>query len=86
MADTFSAHDPRFDEYIGATVIDYSGGNQTLSGKQYRGVYVSTTGHLKVDTAAGDTVTFSNLPVGFHKIAVVAIYQTGSTAAGLVLY
>lgn len=86
MADTFtdtavvSQSDPPYDAYA----IDYSGGNQTLTGR-VRGVYVGTSGHLKVDMAGGTAVTFSNLPVGFHPMNITKIYQTGSTAAGLVL-
>jgi hypothetical protein len=75
----------RSDPATGAVAIDYSGGNQTLS-TEARGVYVGTAGHLKVDMADGTTVTFSNLAAGnIYPIAITKIYQTGSTAAGLVL-
>ena len=49
-------------------------------------MYVATTGHLKVDMADGTTVTFSNLAVGQHEMQITKIYQSGSTAAGLILY
>jgi len=72
--------------YIGAVAISYGGGNQELSGVP-RGVYIGTAGHLKVDMANGTTETFSNLAAGqTYEIAITKIYQTGSTAAGLVLY
>jgi hypothetical protein len=73
------------DPFLGAVAISYGGGDQTFD-YPIRGVYVGTTGHLKVDMASGETVTFSNLPVGFAWIAIRKVYQTGSTAAGLALY
>lgn len=75
----------RSDPAQGAVAIDYSGGNQTLT-TESRGVYIGTAGHLKVDMADGTTVTFSNLAAGtIYPLAFKKIYQTGSTAAGLVL-
>lgn len=65
--------------------IDYSGGNQDLA-TYGRAVYVSTSGDLKVDLVGGSTLTFASLPVGWHPIAVKKIYQTGSTAAGIVVW
>lgn len=70
--------------YDGGVTIDYSGGDQSLS-TYGRAVYVATTGHLKVDLVREGTVTFSNLPVGVYRFAIKKIYQTGSTAAGVVL-
>lgn len=72
------------DPYTGAVIIDYSGGDQTLS-VYARGVFISTAGNLKVDMLDGQTVTFLSLPVGIHRICFRKIYQTGSAAAGLVL-
>ena len=75
----------RSDPADGALAIDYSGGNQTLT-TQSRGIYIGTAGNLKVDMGDGTTVTFSNLVAGtIYPLAVKKIYQTGSTAAGLVL-
>ena len=76
----------RSDPAQGAVAISYGGGNQTLS-TESRGVYISSQGHLKVDMADGTTaVTFSNLAAGvIYPIAITKIYQSGSTAAGLVL-
>jgi hypothetical protein len=87
MADTYNASIPTLESSgpIGAIAISYGSGDQTLSGVP-RGVYVAVTGHLKVDMANGTTATWSNLPVGQHSMAITKIYQTGSTASGLVLY
>jgi hypothetical protein len=88
VADTYNASVPTLasSPAIGAVAIDYAGADQTLSGVP-RGVYIGTAGHLKVDLANGTTATFSNLVAGAtYSIAITKIYQTGSTAAGLVLY
>jgi hypothetical protein len=73
------------DPAYGAVTIDYSGGDQTLT--QYaRGVYIGTAGNLKVDLLDGSTATFSNLVAGtVYPFTIKKIYQTGSTAAGVVL-
>lgn len=72
------------DPYVGAVAINYAGGDQVLT-TYGRGIYVSTTGALKVDFVDGSTVTLSALPVGVYRFCVKKIYQTGSTAAGVVL-
>ncbi len=69
----------------GVVAIDYSGGDQSVNVPAF-GVYIGTSGHLKVDMLDGSTGTFSNLPVGEWSMAITKIYQTGSTAAGLILY
>lgn len=75
----------RFDPAIGGEAIDYSGGDQDITFAA-RGVYVGTAGHLKVDLVTGDTVTFSNLTAGnVYPFAIKKIYQTGSSAAGVIL-
>lgn len=69
-----------------AVAISVGGGDQTLAipGK---GVYISTSGTLVCRMRCGTSdTTFSSLPVGFHNIEIVAIRQTGTTAAGLVMY
>ena len=48
-----------------------------------RGVYVGTTGNLKVDMVSGGTVTFVAL-VGLLPIQVDRIYATGTTATNIV--
>lgn len=75
----------RSDPATGAVAISYGSGDQTFS-TESRGVYIGTAGNLKVDMADGTTVTFSNLAAGsIYAIAITKVYQTGSTAAGLVL-
>lgn len=93
MADTYGALTPgATDPPLDAIPIDYSGGNQDLTVGRVRGVYISTTGHLKVDMVGRNgiatvAVTFTSLTAGIqHGMQITKIYQTGSTAAGLVLY
>lgn len=55
-------------------------------GYETRAVYVGVTGNLVVvmaDQADGTTVTFSNVPVGWHPLRVRAV-KTSSTASSLV--
>ena len=74
------------DEPVGAIAIDYSGGDQTITVPARR-VYIEVAaGNLKVDMLDGTTVTFTALPIGQHEMRITKIYQTGSTAVGLVLY
>lgn len=88
MADTYprTAVVQENDPAIGAVEIDYSGGNQDLSGYRVRGFHVDVAGALKVDFANGTTVTFVTLTAGaFYPYAITKIYQTGSVAEGFVL-
>ncbi len=69
--------------------IDYSGGNQTVTtalGLTMRGFNITTAGNLKVDCAGVTGGTYA-VAVGTNLLAgVTLIYQTGSTAAGSVVY
>ena len=50
-----------------------------------RALYVGGTGNVKVDTAAGDTVTFSSVPAGaILPVRVKRVYSTGTTATTIV--
>ena len=50
-----------------------------------RALYVGGTGNVKVDTAAGDTVTFSSVPAGaIIPVRVKRVYSTGTTATNIV--
>lgn len=70
----------------GAVVIDYSGGDQIIT-VPARAVFIeAATTNLKVDMLDGTTVTWTNLPVGITVMRITKIYQTGSSAAGLILY
>lgn len=70
-----------------AVAISYGGGDQTLS-VPGKGLYISTAGNLAVRLRSGATdTTLTGLLVGtVYNFEVVAIRQSGSTAAGLVLY
>lgn len=70
-----------------AVAISYGGGDQTLA-LPGKGLYISTAGNLVVRLRGGATdTTLTGLLVGtVYYFEVVAIRQTGSTAAGLVLY
>jgi hypothetical protein len=49
-----------------------------------RALYVGGTGDLKVDTAGGDTVTFSGVTAGsFIPVMVSRVYATGTTATNI---
>ena len=70
--------------YIGGVVINY-GSDQTFT-KPMRALLIGTAGTLKVDTADGTNISLP-VPVGLLKIAVVKLYNSGSsTAAGVALY
>jgi len=50
-----------------------------------RGIYVGTSGDLKVDLSGGDTVTFANIAAGvIHPLRVQRVYSTGTTATDIV--
>lgn len=51
-----------------------------------KGIYVGTTGDLKVDMAYGATVTFKALQGGaIHPLSVKRIYATGTTAKDILV-
>lgn len=59
--------------------------NDTDLSNTTRGVYVGTSGDLKVDMANGDTVTFVDLAAGVvHPLQVKRIYATGTDADNIV--
>jgi hypothetical protein len=48
-------------------------------------LYVGGTGNLRVLTAGGDTVTFSNVQAGtFIPVQVLRVYATSTTATNIV--
>ena len=49
-----------------------------------RFLYIGVAGTLKVDTAAGDTVTFSNVAAGQLNLSVKRVYSTGTSATGII--
>lgn len=49
------------------------------------GIYVGVSGHVKVDMANGNTITFPNLQAGvIHPIRARRVYATGTTATSIV--
>ncbi|MFZ0547822.1 MAG: hypothetical protein WAM60_20420 [Candidatus Promineifilaceae bacterium] len=50
-----------------------------------RGIYVGTSGDLRVMMLNGDIVTFSSLAAGIvHPLQVVRVYSTSTTASEIV--
>jgi hypothetical protein len=50
-----------------------------------RAIWVGTTGNLRVKTAAGTTLTFNSVPVGwFDRVRVKQVLSTSTTASNLV--
>lgn len=49
-----------------------------------RGLYVGTSGDVKVVTIHGESVTFSNVPIGILPVRAKRVYDTGTTAASIV--
>lgn len=65
-----------------AVAIDYSGGDVT--GIRSRALLVGVAGNLKVDmVGVGIGVTLP-VPAGLVPVAVKKVYQSGSTATGVV--
>lgn len=88
MADTYPEKGvaQQNDPAIGAIAISYGGGNQTFDGN-CRGFYISSAGHLAVVMANGSAITFSNLLAGsFYPFKITQVTQSGSTAAGVLLF
>jgi len=49
-----------------------------------RGIYVGTSGDLKVTMADNTTVTFGSIAAGVvHPIAVKRVWSTGTSASGI---
>ena len=66
-----------------AVVINYSGGNQDVTS---RALIIETAGDLVVDMVGqGSSITLP-LPAGLIPIRIKRIYQSGSTAAGVVIW
>ena len=49
-----------------------------------RGIYVGVTGHIAVRMASGNSVTFSNVPVGIFTIQADMVKSTGTTATTMI--
>lgn len=49
-----------------------------------RSLYVGTTGNINVKMADGQTVLFSNVPVGIFPLQVTQVLSTTTTASNIV--
>lgn len=50
-----------------------------------RGIYIGSTGNIKVTTVGGEAVTFTSIAAGvIHPIAAIIIWSAGTTATGIV--
>lgn len=58
--------------------------DQTSGAHVYCALYVGTTGNINVVTSEGNTVLFSNVPVGFFPVVVKQVMSTDTTASNLV--
>ena len=47
-------------------------------------IYVGTAGNLQVTTLGGETVQFTNVPVGFQPIRATRVWSTNTSALGIV--
>ena len=49
------------------------------------GLYVGSTGDVKVDTFGGTTLTFENVPTGaFIPLRITKVYATDTTASSII--
>lgn len=55
-----------------------------LARNAIKGLYVGTTGNVKVTTVGGLTVTFNTVPVGFFPVQVKRVWSTGTTASNII--
>tara|TARA_R110002020_G_scaffold245766_1_gene459439 strand:- start:2255 stop:2533 length:279 start_codon:yes stop_codon:yes gene_type:complete len=47
-------------------------------------LYIGVTGNVKVQTASGDTLTFTGVNAGtFLPVQIVQVYNTGTTATNI---
>jgi len=63
--------------------LETTGSNSTDLSFVARGVYIGTSGNLKVDTVDGSTLTFVSAS-GFIPGHIKRIYVTGTTAANII--
>ncbi|MBL8771143.1 MAG: hypothetical protein JNK30_07140 [Phenylobacterium sp.] len=65
-----------------AVAIDYSGGDVTVG--RCRALLVGVAGNLKVDMRGVGTGVTLPLPAGLIPVSITKVYQSGSTATGVV--
>lgn len=74
MTDVYSSF--KTAEVCDVSSVDF---DVTINNSSAKGLFLGTTGDVKVDTPDGDTITYSNVPAGFNPIACTKIYTTGTT-------
>lgn len=52
--------------------------------KTSRALYVGTTGNIKVTIKGGETLVFSNVPVGILPISAARVWATSTTASNII--
>ena len=67
--------------YDAASVVPSDSTDLTITS---RAIYVGTSGDLRVTTASGSVVTFSNVPEGILPMRVSRVHASGTTATGIV--
>ncbi len=84
--DGFPKAQQQNDPAVGATTINYSGGNQTVT-RNVRGVYIGTGGDLNVIMVDGTTALFVGLIAGWvYPFRIRTVVQSLSSAAGVLLH
>lgn len=60
--------------------------SSALSGSQYAAatLYIGVSGDLSVQTEGGQSVVFSNVPIGFFPVKVVKVFSLGTSAADII--
>lgn len=66
-----------------AVAVDVSVSDQDLA-LGCRGLYIGTAGNIVVDLPGASSITFTNVPVGILPIQATQVYNSGTTAAGIV--
>lgn len=49
-----------------------------------RRIWVGVAGNIKITMMDGDTITYTNVPVGYFEHFAVRVFVTGTTATGLI--
>jgi len=84
VSDSFAAHQAGLDSPAESAFSITPADDSDLS-HVTRGLYVGTSGDVKVDMANGDTVTFNSMSAGVvHWLRVKRVYSTGTTASDIV--
>lgn len=68
---------------FGAVPVDVSAADQALPAG-CRGLYIGTTGDVKIDMPNATGIVFPNVPVGILTVQATNIYNSGTTASDIV--